>query len=85
MRYGRNMDKRASFNFPLFSTAVEHLGGRAATARQLGVTQVALTHIFMGRNRLSKDMAVRLERLTQRRFLAADLLGLTTRGDHVPS
>ena len=79
------MDKRSDFNFPLFSTAIQSLGGRAETARQLGVTQVALTHIFTGRNGLSRDMAVRLEQLTQRRFLAADLLGLTPRGDHVPN
>ena len=78
------MDKRATYNFPLFRSAVEHLGGRPATARALGCSDVALVYLFSGRNGLSKDMAVKLEQATQRRFLAADLLGLTPRGDYAP-
>lgn len=78
------MDKRATYNFPLFKSAVDHLGGRPATARALGCSDVALVYLFSGRNGLSKDMAVKLEQCTQRRFLAADLLGLTPRGDYAP-
>lgn len=70
-------DKRSTYNFPLFCAAVQHLGGRMRASEKLGVTNVAITHLYTGRNRLSQAMAMRLEQLTGGRFLAADLLGLT--------
>lgn len=75
------MDKRATFNFPLLCVAIEHLGGRSAAARKMGRTRQAITHLFTGRNGLSHEMALAIERETGRRYLAADLLGLTTTTD----
>lgn len=75
------MDKRATYNFPLLVGAIAHLGGRSPAARKLGCTRQAMTHLFTGRNGLSRDMACGIEKQTEGRYLAADLLGLTTSND----
>ena len=79
--YRTGMDKRATYNFPLLGVAIDHLGGRTAAARKLGCSRQAVTHLFTGRNGLSTGMARGIEKQTARRYLAADLLGLTTTPD----
>ena len=82
--YGGRMDKRATYNFPLLCVAIDHLGGRSATARKTGRTCQAITHLYTGRNGLSRTFALALEKETARQFRAADLLGLTTSADRLP-
>ena len=77
------MDKRATYNFPLLCVAIDHLGGRAATARRTGRTGQSITHLYTGRNGLSQAFALAIEKETGRKFRAADLLGLTTSADHL--
>lgn len=62
----------------LYNEAIEHLGKPRKAAKSLGVSYALLYLIASGRKQLTLRVAKEIERATEGRYRAADLLGLTT-------
>ena len=72
------MGKLWRMDLELYNEAIEHLGKPRNAAKALGVSYALLYLIASGRKGLSLRVAKAIERATRGRYLAADLLGLTT-------
>ena len=61
-----------------FLRLINEAGGIAAASGAYGIPQPTLYGIRNGSRRIGRAVAETLERATEGRYLAADLLGLTT-------